>query len=183
MVCIWSCSVWSLSGHYLVTTWSLSGLFLGPTWTLPGLTGTNMIPILSSCCPYVIPTYSACSIHGPYPVMSRLVPTWSLSVCYLVCTWSLSGPIWSLCSPNFVCMFTIRSLRGPYTPLQPAWSQHGPYLVLVPTWSIPDQYLVHTLSICGLYVVPSWFCIVLTWFLCVPYMLLHGLCGLYMVPT
>jgi hypothetical protein len=132
MVCIWSCSVWSLPGHYLVTTWSLSGLFLGPTWSLPGLTGTNMIPMIYSCCPYIIPTYSACSIHGPYPVMGRLVPPWSLSVYYLVCTWSLSGPIWSLCSPDFVCMFTIRSLHGPYTAcLVPALSLPGPgpYLV------------------------------------------------------
>jgi hypothetical protein len=136
-----TCSAYSLHGLYLVLTclvltWSLhgslSGLFLGPTWTLPGLTGTNMIPMLSSCCPYVIPTYSACSVHGPYPVMGRLVPTWSLSVYYLVCTWSLYGPIWSLCSPDFVCMVTIWSLRGPYTAcLVPAWSlpSPGPYLV------------------------------------------------------
>jgi hypothetical protein len=153
MVCIWPCSVWSLPGHYLVTTWLLPGHFLGPTWTLPGLTGTNMIPMLSPCCPYVIPTCSACSLHGPY-----LVSTWSLSVCYLICTWSLSGPIWSLCSPDFVCMVTI----------DPTWSLYGlpgPSRIPTGSWSLPGQFLINIWSIPGPFVVSMWSLPGLVWFL------------------
>jgi hypothetical protein len=179
MVFIWPCSVWSLPGHYLVTTWSLPGLFLGPTWTLPGLTGTNMIPILSPCCPYVIPTCSACSLHGPYLVMGRLVSTWSLSVHYLICTRSLSGPIWSLCSPDFVCMVTI----------DPTWSLYGlPGPSMVPTRSLPGQFLINIWSIPGPFVVSTRSLPGLAWFLLDSYVFptcsyVHGLCGLYMVPT
>ncbi len=123
---------WSLPGHYMVAIWSLPRPYLDPTWSDWHQHDHYVIFMLSLC--YL--TYSACSVHGPYPVLGRLVPTWSLSVYYLVCTWSLSGTIWFLCSSGFVCMVTLWSLRGLYTTcLVPAWSLPGPgpYLVLVPT--------------------------------------------------
>jgi hypothetical protein len=123
-------------------------------------------------------------LRAPYMVPTKSWVDWSLPGHFLFTTWSVHGPFLVLPGLYAVPTLSVCSQYGPYmVPIQPAWSQHGSYSVLVPTWSIPDQYLVHTWSICGLYVVPSWSCMVLTWFLCVPYMLLHGLFGLYMVPT
>jgi hypothetical protein len=96
--------------------------------------------------------------------MGRLVPTWSLSVCYLVCTWTLSGLY-------AILTLSLWSQYGSYVvPIWPAWSQHGPY----PAQVLTGKFMINIWSICGLYMVPSWSCMFLTWFLCVPYMLLHG---------
>ena len=141
MVCIWSCTVWSLLGHYLVITWSLPGLFLGPTWILLadryqyGPYVVSMLSLHVLRAPYMVPTWSCAdwSLTGPY-----LVTTWSSHGLDMVHIWSLSGPylvpIWSLCGPGMVCTVTTWSLRGCYM------------AYLVPTWSLtgPDPYQVHT---------------------------------------
>ena len=150
-----------------------------------------MTSMLSLCYPYMSCMLLTWSLPGPWLTGLYLVTTWSLLGLYLVPIWSL---IWSFCGPGMVC----RTLRVSYVvPIRPAWYQNGPYTVLVPTWSIPGPYLVHLRSICGTFVLstwtlrcPFWSCMVLTRFLCVPYVLLHvpyvllhGLYGPYKVPT
>jgi hypothetical protein len=118
------------------------------------------------------------SLHvprAPYMVPSRSWVDWSLPDHYLFATWSVHGP-YLVFMRSRLCLYGHNMV--------PTWSLYDlPRPSMVLTRSIPDQYLFHTWFICGLYVVPSCSCMVLTWFLCVPYMLWHGLCGPYLVPT
>ena len=149
MVCIWSCSVWSLTGHILFVTWSL----YSPTWTLPVLTGTFMNPTLSLFGPYVVSTFC---LFPTWPVSGPVLsgPSWSLPGHYLVATWSLPRPYldpfwadwslylvtWSLHGPCLVLMRSRLGLYGDYVILRGSYTS-----CLVPTWSLtgPGPYLVH----------------------------------------
>ena len=99
---------------YMVQTRSLPrpGPYLVPKWSLPDLSSPNMVPLCSFSCPYVVPqgpyivcvvpTWSAWSqhgLHGPYMVYvipTRSLPGPGLPGPYLVHTWSLPEPTWSL---------------------------------------------------------------------------------------
>ena len=149
IVCIWSWSVWFLSGHYLFVTWSLSRPYMDPTWSDWYFHGPYVASILSLCCLHMFCMFPTWSVSCP-----------SLSGPYLVTTWSLHGPslgprvdpAWS----DWYYMAPTLSLLGPYVVCTcSAWSLHILYLVLfclVP----PGHFLVTIWALPGLWQDPTW---------------------------